>query len=107
MSEGRSLRTVLEPAAAELADVERVAVGDAVELRRAGRPFARLEPATAAFRLDAVLAPAALRTPDTSTSPLGPEWVGFAPPVIDSFAVDRASAWLEAAWRRAAPAART
>lgn len=107
MSQGRTLRAVLEPAAAELADVERVAVGDAVELRRSGRLFARLEPASAAFRLDAVLVPAALRTPDTSTSALGPEWVAFAPPAVDGFAADRASAWLEAAWRRAAPAART
>jgi antitoxin (DNA-binding transcriptional repressor) of toxin-antitoxin stability system len=107
MNEGRTLRAVLGPAAGELAGVERVAVGEAVELRRSGRPFARLEPAGAAFRLDAVLVPAALRTPDTSTSPLGPEWVAFAPAVIDGFAVDRASAWLEAAWRRAAPAART
>lgn len=107
MSEGGSLRSVLEPVAAGLQDVERVAVGDAVELRRSGRPFARLEPAAAAFRLDAVLVPAALRTPDTAASPLGPDWVAFAPAIVDGFAVDRASAWLEAAWRRAAPAART
>ena len=107
MTDAPSLRAALEAAAAALADVERVADGGVIELRRSGRAFARLEIEGAAFRLDRVIAPAALRTPDTSASPLGPEWVVFAPAVVDAFAVDRASAWLEAAWRRAAPAARS
>lgn len=107
MTGSSSLRAVLEEAVAQLADVERVPAGDAMELRRSGRSFARLEPAAAAFRLDTVLVPAALRTPDTAPSSLGPDWVAFAPPVVDGFALDRAIAWLEAAWRRAAPAART
>ena len=107
MSDAPSLRAVLEAAAAELADVERVADGGVIELRWSGRAFARLEAGRAAFRLDRVIAPAALQTPDTSPSPLGPDWVMFTPAVVDAYAVDRASAWLEAAWRRAAPAARS
>jgi hypothetical protein len=100
-----SLRATLEAAAAALGDVDRAA-GETIELRRAGRPFARISDSAAAFRLDPTLAAAALRTPDTSASPLGREWVAFAPATIDRFALDRAVAWLEAAWRRAAPAAR-
>ncbi len=106
MTPDRSLRSVLEGTLARLTDVERITDGDGLELRRAGRAFARLEGDAASFRLDRVLAPAALRTPDTSPSPLGPEWVLFAPSTLDGPAVDRAAAWLEAAWRRSAPAAR-
>lgn len=57
--------------------------------------------ASAAFRLDPVLAGAARRTPDTGTSPRGPEWVAFAPAVLDDHAIDRAEAWFGAAVRRA------
>jgi hypothetical protein len=57
--------------------------------------------ATASVRLDPVLATAARRTPDTSESPRGSEWVAFAPTVVDAHAVDRAAAWAAAAHRRA------
>jgi hypothetical protein len=36
---------------------------------------------------------AALRTPDTAPSPRGPDWVAFAPEVLDDPAIDRAEAW--------------
>ena len=69
----------------------------------AGRPFATLDGAgtTASFRLDAVIADAARRTPDTSASPRGPEWVSFRPATLDGHAEDRARAWFAAAARRA------
>jgi hypothetical protein len=102
-----SLRASLESAAEALGDVERVEDGDAIELRRAGRAFARVADGWASYRLDATLVAAALRTPDATSSDQGPEWVVFAPPELDGFALDRAIAWLEAAWRRAAPAARS
>jgi len=54
-----------------------------------------------AFRLDPVLAGAAVRTPDVSTSPRGLGWIAFAPAVIDGHALDRATAWFGAAARRA------
>lgn len=71
----------------------------------AGVEFARLDPTgtVATFRLDAILAGAARRTPDVDASPRGPEWVAFAPRVVDGHAVDRATAWFEAAARRTAP----
>jgi len=85
---------------------------DAVTARRggeaitwvAGAPpaaFARLEQGGAAFRLDPLVAQAALRTPGTAPSPLGPEWVRFAPESLDDAAVDRAEAWFLSAYRRA------
>lgn len=64
--------------------------------------FAVLDPSGAAsFRLDPVLAAAARRTPDTGSSERGPEWVTFRPPAVDPHAVDRATAWFQAAARRA------
>jgi hypothetical protein len=56
----------------------------------------------AEFRLEPLLAGAARRTPDTSASQRGPEWVVFAPVVLDDHAIDRAEAWFGAAVRRAA-----
>jgi hypothetical protein len=55
----------------------------------------------AEFRLDPMVAAAATRTPDTSTSGRGPDWVRFSPPTLDPHAVDRAVAWLGSAARRA------
>jgi hypothetical protein len=56
----------------------------------------------AEFRLDPLVAKAALRTPDTESSNRGPDWVRFGPQALDGHAVDRAEAWLASAWRRAA-----
>ena len=55
----------------------------------------------AEFRLDPLVAKAALRTPDTSPSKRGADWVRFSPAAVDGHAVDRAQAWLASAWRRA------
>jgi hypothetical protein len=95
------LRDVLETAAGELDDVEEVETGDAVEWRRAGRPFAAATADAAEFRLDSLVAAAALRTSDTSPSTRGPDWVRFAPTELDGHALDRAEAWLASGWRRA------
>jgi hypothetical protein len=66
-------------------------------------PFATLTGGRAEFRLDPVVAGAALRTPDTVASPRGPEWVAYEPRIVDDGAVDRAEAWFLAAHRRAVP----
>jgi len=70
---------------------------------RIGRPFATATAngASAEFRLDAAVAAAALRTPDTSASRRGPDWVRFSPDSLDEHASDRAEAWFGSAWRRA------
>ena len=97
-----TVRELLEGAAAGLDPVEAIRDGDGVEWRRAGRAFAAVGSAGAAFRLPPVIGRAALGTPSTLTSGRGAEWVAFAPPELDRTSVDRAVAWFEAAWRHAA-----
>ena len=55
---------------------------------------------SAEFRLDPAVAAAAQRTPDTSASERGPDWVRFSPATLDAHAADRAVAWLGSAARR-------
>lgn len=78
-----------------------VRVGDATEYRRASGTFAVLARDTVELRLNAEVAEAARRTPATSGSGRGPEWVRFSPPALDDHALDRAEAWFRSAWRAA------
>jgi hypothetical protein len=95
-----ALRDVLAGRAAALgADSRDVAGG--MEFTRGGAIFATLAGGTVSVHLDPAIAQAALRTPDTAPSPLGPDWVAFSPGELDGRAIDRASAWFDAAWRRA------
>ena len=96
-----NLEQALEAALGDLEEVERAASGGGVEWRRGGRPFAALVGDAAEFRLDPMVAMAALRTPDTAASKRGTDWVRFSPAIVDGHAVDRAQAWLASAWRRA------
>jgi acyl dehydratase len=66
-----------------------------------GQPFAALAGDRAEFRLDPMVARAALRTPDTLPSARGADWVAFAPAAIDDPAIDRAEAWFLSGFRRA------
>lgn len=75
--------------------------GDAALYARAGRPFASVGQHELDVRLEPFVATAALRTPDTSASSRGADWVHFVPPTLDRFAADRAVAWIEHAWRHA------
>jgi hypothetical protein len=98
-----TLGEVLAAAAASVDAVsERTPAGE-TDWRRGDTVVANLDAdgRVASFRLDAVLAAAAQRTPDTGPSERGPEWVAFSPTVIDDHAVDRATAWFLAAVRRA------
>lgn len=101
-----NLEDVLGEAAAEAASEAVVDATGARTWASGDTVFATLDEtgATAAFRLDPVLAAAARRTPDTTTSGLGSEWVVFSPVVVDGHAADRARAWFAAAHRRAAGA---
>ncbi len=104
-----TLRTLLEAAGAPAGDeasepVRAEVSGDGASTWAIhGVVFATLDPAgtMAAFRLDAVLASAARRTPDTAASFLGPDWVEFRPAILDGHAADRTTAWFLAAARRA------
>jgi hypothetical protein len=64
-------------------------------------PFATLTSGRAEFRLDPLVARAASRTPDTTPSSRGPDWVAFAPAELDDAAIDRAEAWFLSAHRQA------
>jgi hypothetical protein len=98
-----TLAEILDEAGADLEDVERSGAsnGDAVEWSMGGITFASVQGERAEFRLDPLVAAAALRTPDTAPSPRGGDWVAFAPAELDQHAIDRATAWLASAWRRA------
>lgn len=97
-----SLEEVLEAAAANLEDaVAAPATGGGTEWSIDGRVFAAIAAGRAEFRLDPMVVNAALRTPDTATSSRGADWVAFAPAALDQHAIDRATAWLTSAWRRA------
>jgi hypothetical protein len=100
-----TLRDVLDESALDATAVADVEADGAVTWTIDGRPFAVLGPdgGEVSYRLDPVVAEAARRTPDTGTSPRGPEWVIFRPTELDGHAVDRAQAWFGAAARRARP----
>ena len=67
----------------------------------AGKPFAALSGDSIEFRLDAVVGPAARRTPGAISSTRGDDWVAFRPSDLDQYAEDRVRAWFAAAHRRA------
>ena len=99
-----TLAELLAAAAEELVDVSATVVPTGGVLwDRAGRAFAaaRADGMSAEFRLDPAIAAAALRTPDTTHSGRGEDWVRFSPEALDDHALDRAEAWFGSAWRRA------
>jgi hypothetical protein len=99
-----SLADVLEAAAEDLVGVQRAIDGPMTTWTVGATPFAVLSDGVAEFRLDPLVAAAALRTPDTRPSARGAEWVAFAPAMLDDGAVDRAEAWFLSAHRRLTPA---
>jgi hypothetical protein len=96
-----SLGDVLAAAAEGLTGVTLETDGDRTTWAVGGRAFATLAGDRAEFRLDPLVARAAVRTPDTASSARGGDWVAFAPPVLDDAAVDRAEAWFLSGHRRA------
>src|SRR5205807_10333312 len=89
-----ALARALDDATSEpAADIETWSVAD--------RPFAILHGQAIEIRMDPAVAHAATRTPDTSASNRGPEWIRFEPAVLDEHAVDRLEAWFAHAYRRA------
>ena len=104
MTDGGALLATLEAAAAELPDAASGAGdGGTMDWARAGVRFAILRGTIVDLRVGALIGEAAVRTPDTTSSNLGPDWVSFAPPELDDHALDRLGAWFAAAHRRASP----
>ena len=99
--EATSLAGVVESAAAELEATERRTTADGAEWSIGGITFAAVASERAEFRLARPVVEAALRTPGTARSGRGADWVAFRPPELDQHAIDRATAWLASAWRRA------
>lgn len=94
---------MLDELVGEAADVDVHSVGDGFEYSRNGHVFAaRGADATVELRLGHEIAEAATRTPNTSASAQGSEWVRFAPAAWDEHALDRLEAWFRVAWRLAA-----
>jgi len=102
MTGNRSMAALLAELAAALPEARATSSGGRTEWSRRGVTFASLEADAVELRLDAAIAGAAVRTPDTSPSPRGAPWVRFAPPELDDHAVDRVGAWFGLAYRRAA-----
>ena len=101
MSGDPTLQSVMEESAAALPDIKVARAGTATSWSRGDRVFAVLDDAAAELRLDIPIAAAALKTPDTSASARGGEWVRFAPTTLDGHAVDRLTAWFGLGYRRA------
>lgn len=101
-----TLRDVLDAAAEDLDDLRLGGVGSTVSWAVGDTVFAAIDGGRAEFRLDPLVARAALRTPYTGPSARGAEWVAFAPEILDDGAVDRAEAWFLSAYRRASRPAR-
>jgi hypothetical protein len=96
-----ALLATLEVAAAEVPDATAAAdVDGSMAWTRAGTRFAIQRGTSVDIRVGALIGAAAVRTPDTSTSDLGPDWVSFAPSELDDHARDRLGAWFAAAARR-------
>ena len=95
------LAEAVDRLADQLEDVHRHAAGGVVEYVRGATVFAVTAGREVSFHLLTELAEAALRTPDTGPSTRGPGWVSLHPPAVDGFALDRALAWFESAWRLA------
>ena len=96
-----SLADLFTALAAKLGEIKTELRGDVAEFRRGDVRFAAVDDAAAELRLHPDLAEAARRTPSTTGSERGPEWVRFAPPEVDRHALDRAEAWFLSAWRAA------
>jgi hypothetical protein len=101
-----TIEDVLTAAAQDAAGVVTADDAGAITWSVGGLVFAARAGSRAEFRLDPLVARAALRTPDTVPSPRGSDWVAFAPAELDDAAVDRAEAWFLSAHRRASAAPR-
>jgi hypothetical protein len=101
LTDRAALLDVVEAQVADLPDVA-VAVSEAsTTWSRSGMAFAVLGTDWIELRIGPAVAAAAARTPDTTASARGPEWISFAPVELDGYAVDRLGAWFGLAYRRA------
>jgi hypothetical protein len=86
---------------ADLDDVTVAGDGGVTVYRRGDTVFARATADALELRLPEDIAEAALRTPDTLPVPGQAGWVRFVPADAERHVIDRATAWLQTAWRHA------
>jgi hypothetical protein len=84
---------------ASLGEVSTAASPDGTEFRRGGQTFAVLTGSRVSLKLRPDIAEAATRTPGTSASTRGDDWIEFEPDPSDPQDVDRLQAWLTIGWR--------
>jgi hypothetical protein len=102
MTEPADLVAALQAAAAGTPDAVEAHGDEETSWSRAGNRFAVLRGTSVALRVGSAIAVAAVRTPDTSGSKHGPDWIAVAPADLDGPTRDRLLAWFAAAHRRAA-----
>jgi hypothetical protein len=95
-----TLETHLTEVAAEVG-AARATATLGTEFRRDGHAFAFAAGNVVEVKLDPEIAEAALRTPSTSASSRGADWVRLAPDDASQMDLDRARAWFLSAWRAA------
>jgi hypothetical protein len=96
-----SLSGLIERLTGELGGVTRREVGGTTEYLRGGSVFAVLRGRQVDLRLRSDIAEAALRTPSTTASGRGADWILFEPNASEPQDVDRLRAWLTIGWRTA------
>jgi len=99
--EGDTLASIVADAGADLDQVVVVESESEVRYRRDQTVFAVVHGDTLEVELGPEIAAAAQRTPDTTLSAMGEGWVTFSPRSLDGQIVDRVSAWVTMAWKRA------
>lgn len=102
MTDPGALLAAIEVAASQFPDAAHATANAVTSWSRAGIRFAILRGGSVEFRVGSAIAAAAARTPDTSGSSQGADWIEFAPSTLDRHALDRLGAWFAAAHRRAA-----
>jgi len=85
----------------ELGSVSHREIGGTTEYLRGGSVFAVVRGRQIELKLRPDIAEAALRTPSTTASSRGPEWIVFEPRPNEAQDVDRLRAWLTIGWRTA------
>lgn len=98
---GSAVGALMSRLTAELGEVATATSGAAIEFRRGSLAFAVLRDGQVSLRLRPDIAEAALRTPGTSMSTRGADWIEFQPNPSDQQDIDRLQAWLTIGWRTA------
>jgi hypothetical protein len=101
---GLEIEAILDELATSMPGSNRLTQGRGTAWAVGDRLFAILQGDAVELRLDPAVAAAAARTPDTSPSDRGPEWVRYQPSTLEGHDLDRLEAWFGLAHRRAATA---